>query len=138
MLFGPLWLVWHRLWWVTLGYVVIMGALDAILAALGIGAGAIVAVMALIALLMGFEASTLRRWTLSRGRWRLVGMVVAADAEAAERRFFARWTGRHDLATDPASIDRGAPPPPRPAEPPHAGPASPAVLGLFPDPGLSR
>ncbi|MGB3273597.1 MAG: DUF2628 domain-containing protein, partial [Xanthobacteraceae bacterium] len=77
--FGPVWLVWHRLWWATLGYVVIMGLLDTGLAALGIGSGAIVAVMALVALLMGFEAPTLRRWTLSRGRWRQVGMVAAAD-----------------------------------------------------------
>lgn len=130
VVFGPVWLVWHRLWWATLGYVVIMGLLDTGLAALGIGSGAIVAVMALVALLMGFEAPTLRRWTLSRGRWRQVGMVAAADEEAAERRFFARWAGRRDFETDPRSVDRGAPPPLRPAEP--------TVLGLFPDPGLSR
>jgi hypothetical protein len=136
MLLSLPWLVWHRLWWATLGYLVVSIALDVALVALGVGSGAIVIVMALLALLMGFEAATLRRWTLSRGRWRQVGMVAAADAEAAERRFFARWAGRRDLETDPVSIDRGAPPPPRPADP-HGAAARP-VLGLFPDPGLSR
>ena len=43
-----------------------------------------------IALLIGFEASTIRRWTLTRRRWKNLGFVVAEDREIAERRFFAR------------------------------------------------
>ena len=48
----------------------------------------------LIALLMGFEAASLQRWTLSRRKWRQLDIVVADDEEAAERRFFDRWTAR--------------------------------------------
>ena len=132
------WLLWHGLWIATLGYVVFTLALDVTLTTVGIGAGSIIVVMLLIALLMGFEASTLRRWTLSRGRWRQVGMVAASNEEAAERRFFAHWSGRRDLETDPASIDRGAPPPLRSSEPRHHGLPSNSVLGLFPDPGAMR
>jgi hypothetical protein len=39
---------------------------------------------------------------------------VADDEEAAERRFFDRWTARQrGLASDQFAIDRGAPPPTR-------------------------
>ncbi len=50
---------------------------------------AVVAV--LVALLVGFEAASLRRWTLTRRGWTDHGVVVADDVEAAERRFFDAW-----------------------------------------------
>ena len=45
----------------------------------------------LIALLVGMEAASLRRWTLNRRRHRNLGVVVGDDPEVAERRFFRRW-----------------------------------------------
>jgi hypothetical protein len=48
----------------------------------------------LLALLLGFEAASLQRWTLSRRNWRQLDIVVADDEEAAERRFFDRWTAK--------------------------------------------
>src|SRR5216684_3389140 len=45
----------------------------------------------LFAVLVGLEASSLRRWTLTRRGWNDLGIVVADDLEAAERRFFAAW-----------------------------------------------
>ena len=48
----------------------------------------------LLALLMGFEAASLRRWTVSRRNWRQLDIVVADDEETAERRFFDRWTAK--------------------------------------------
>ena len=48
----------------------------------------------LIALLIGFEAATLWRWTLARRGWTQIGFVVGDDAEAAEQRFFAGWIAR--------------------------------------------
>ncbi len=58
------------------------------LIALGAGRGAILFADLLIAILMGFEAASLQRWTLSRRNWRQLDIVVADDAESAERRFF--------------------------------------------------
>ena len=88
--------------------------------ALGAGRGAIFAVDVLIAILMGFEAASLRRWTLSRRNWRQLDIVVADDEESAERRFFDRWTARQrGLANDQWAIDRGA----AAADPQHSGPA---------------
>ncbi len=46
----------------------------------------------LIALLVGFEAGSLRRWSLRR--WINRGIVVAHNREAAEHRFFDRWGGQ--------------------------------------------
>ena len=49
----------------------------------------------LIALLIGFEAATLRRWTL-RNADAIVGVVVGRDQEDAERRFFDAWVKGED------------------------------------------
>lgn len=142
-LLGPLWLAWHRLWLALLGYVAVMVGIAALLLQLNAGAGARFAVMLLIALLMGFEAASLRRWTVSRRKWRQLDVVVADDAETAERRFFDRWASREGNAgNDPRAVDRGAPPPTRDnpggahSQPPSAPRSD--IIGLFPQPGASR
>ena len=48
----------------------------------------------LIALLVGLEAGTLRRFTLTRRGWKNVGVVSGDDLEDAERRFFDAWLRR--------------------------------------------
>ena len=53
-----------------------MIALDVVLAQLGVGRMAIFVANVLVALLMGLEAASLRRWTLSRGKWRQLDIVV--------------------------------------------------------------
>src|SRR3954454_16559167 len=69
-LLGPLWLAWHRLWLALLGYVAGMVGIAVALSWLHAGAGARFTVMLLIALLMGFEAASLWRLTVSRRKWR--------------------------------------------------------------------
>jgi len=139
-----IWLAWHRLWLALIGWIVVSVAVQLGMAALGAGRAAIVIADLLIALLTGFEAASLHRWTLSRRKWRQVDIVVADDAEAAERRFFDRWTAsQRGLVNDPYSVDRGAPPPTRniPGQPfsrpppllPQGG-----IIGLFPEPGGSQ
>ena len=137
-----IWLIWHRLWLALLGYVLLSVAAEVALSMLGAGSGTRMVVMLLFALLMGFEAASLRRWTLSRRKWHQVDIVVADDEESAERRFFDRWTARHDLLSDRAGTDRGAPPPTRniPGQPfsrPPSG-SREEIIGLFPQPGASR
>src|SRR5262245_45074141 len=65
-LLGPLWMLWHRLWLVLLGYIVIEIVLYVGLTFAGAPEGARALASFLVALLVGLEASTLRRWTLSR------------------------------------------------------------------------
>ena len=97
----------------------------------------------LLALLMGFEAASLRRWTLSRRNWRQVDIVVAEDRETAERRFFDRWTAsQRGLSNDQPAVERGGPPPTRDIQGQSFSRPPPLprseIIGLFPEPGGSR
>ncbi|HEY0330554.1 MAG TPA: DUF2628 domain-containing protein [Rhodopseudomonas sp.] len=129
---GPFWLLYHRLWLALAGYVALNVVATAVLSAAQADAGSRLAVMLLIALLMGLEAASLRRWTLSRRGWRQLDLVVADDEETAERRFFDRWASAPRVE-DYRPVERGAPPPTR-------SPSSlqPDIFGLFPRPGSSR
>jgi len=140
--FGPVWLVWHRLWLALIGWVIAVIAIDVGMARLGAGGTAIFLADVMIALLMGFEASSIRRWTLSRRNWRQLDIVVAGNEEKAERRFFDRWAARQRFLNDQTAVDRGAPPPTRdiPGQPFSKPPPLPQneIIGLFPEPGASR
>jgi hypothetical protein len=143
MIFGPLWLLWNRLWLATIGWIIAVIALDLVLAKLGVGRGAIFFGNVLVALLMGLEAASLQRWTLSRRNWRQLDTVVGDDEETAERRFFDRWTaGKRGVSVDPQSVERGGPPPTRdvPGQPFSRPPSLPqgGIIGLFPEPGGQR
>jgi len=140
---GVIWLIWNRLWLALIGWVAVTLAIDVGMAALGATSGAILFVDLLLALLMGFEAASLQRWTLSRRKWRQLDIVVADDEESAERRFFDRWTAKQrGLSNDQWAVDRGAPPPTRniPGQPFSKPPPLPqgGIIGLFPEPGGSR
>jgi hypothetical protein len=139
---GPVWLIYRRLWLALVGYIVLSIVAAVSLSWLHAGFGTRSVVMLLIAILMGMEAASLRRWTLSRGKWRQLDIVVADDEEAAERRFFDRWTMKQTVDLDQSAIERGAPPPTRtvPGQPFSQPPPMPRgdIIGLFPQPGGSR
>jgi hypothetical protein len=129
-LLGPIWMLIHRLWLVLIGYIAVNVALAGLLHVLNAGEAPHFAATALLALLVGFEAGTLRRFSLRK--WKTVGVVVAGDSESAERRFFARWVAREPVT--PAAK-------PAPAMPPpvlRGAPSPEHVIGLFPEPGGSR
>jgi len=144
LVFGPLWLVWNRLWLATIGWIIVTIALHLGLTELGVGRTTIWSVDVMVALLMGLEAASLQRWTFSRGRWHQLDIVVADDEESAERRFFDRWAAAQRGASyDPLTVDRGGPPPTRtvPGQP-FSKPPPPlpqgGIIGLFPEPGAPR
>jgi hypothetical protein len=140
-LLGPLWLLWHRLWLALVGWIVVVIGLDLALRRAGVGSAATFAIDLLFALLMGLEAASLQRWTLSWRNWRQVDLVVADSQESAERRFFDRWAGEaRGLRNDQTAVDRGGPPPTREVEgQAYSRPPQPdQIIGLFPDPGASR
>jgi Protein of unknown function (DUF2628) len=123
--FSVLWMLWHRLWLVLIGFVVLVTAVAVALAALGASSWASATVGFLLAILLGIEASTLRRWTLARRGWSQIGVVVADDRELAERRFFDAW-----IAGEPPSpLSMASPPSVRMTNPRDD------VIGLFPHPG---
>ena len=131
-LLAPLWLLIHRLWLAFGIYVVGYGLITAALVLLRVPASAQFVTGLLIALLVGFEASSIWRWTLARRRWAILGFVIGEDAEIAERRFFGEWS-KHSANTSPVSSE------PKYSTPVRRGPPSPSdVLGLFPEPGAQR
>jgi hypothetical protein len=131
-LFGPLWMLWHRLWLVLVMYLVADAAIYAALWALGLSGAVKFAVAVLIAILVGCEAGTLRRWSLRR-RWTNVGLVVAPNQETAERRFFESWSAAASTAGTTASPPP-APPPSAFVSPRAPQSSAPDVIGLFPQP----
>jgi hypothetical protein len=131
-LFGPLWMLWHRMWLVLIGYILVLGWLETVVRLVGGSAGIGAAISFLISLLVGFEAGTLRRFTLSRRGWNTIGVVSGDDLEDAERRFFDEWVRR---AVVPPPTPVTAPPP---APMPRTTQQAPQVVGLFPEPGASR
>jgi|SRR5262245_19692243 len=134
-LLAPVWLLLHRLWLAFIVYVVGYALVGIGFAALRASSNTYLIVGLLIALLVGFEASSIWRWTLARRGWTTLGFVIGEDAEIAERRFFGEWSKR--VSNNPAN-------PSAPAEPSYSKPARrgtpspPDVIGLFPEPGAQR
>jgi hypothetical protein len=127
-LLAPVWMLWHRLWLVLGGYVLVTAAITAALRFAGAASDGRMLVGALVMLLVGLEAPSLRRWTLLRNGWREVGTVVGDNRESAERRFFDRYVvleTTHEMETALAASQ----------PPPLARHAAPDVVGLFPQPG---
>jgi hypothetical protein len=108
-LFAPLWMLVHRLWWALLGYVVLSALLQGVEMALGLDENTAGLPVFALNLLVGFEADTLRRWTLDRKGWRTLGTVSGRNIEECERRFFDGWLPSQPIITPSG----GATAPPR-------------------------
>ncbi len=125
---APLWMLRHRLWLVFTFFIAGVAALEIALRLAGIGEPARAAIVFLLLLLVGLEASSLRRWTLGLRGWRNLGVVVGDNLESAERRFMS------------AFVERARAPAASPKAPPAAilrmpADTAPGIIGLFPEPG---
>jgi hypothetical protein len=129
LLFGPIWMLRHRMWLVLIGYVAVVAALSAVLHFTGL-ARVGPAVWTLLALLTGFEAGTLQRFTLRRRGFSNIGVVVGDDLELAERRFFDAWVRKSSPGETSARGQTSTAGPQMPHPDSH-------ILGLFPEPGAS-
>jgi hypothetical protein len=130
-LLAPFWMLRHRLWLAFVAYVIVAVALLVGLRFIAASAALTIVVSLLLAVLVGFEAATLRRFALSRRGWRNVGIVVGDDLELAERRFFDAWVYKSSVEkTNPGP---GAPPPAWGA--PLSRRTASDVIGLFPQSG---
>ncbi len=127
---GPIWMLFHRLVLVLIVWLVIVFALGLAMRLLGVPSGTAAVVFFLFALLIGLEGSSLQSWTLQRRGWREIGIVVADELEAAERRFFNELRDRDPVGFGTsmqgrlAMLDRAQ------------GGAD--VIGLFPEPRGNR
>jgi hypothetical protein len=133
-IFSFLWFFAHRLWLAGLMVLVAAAALGALLQWLRVGPAATFLAAFLLALLIGLEANSLRRWTLARRRRPAIDAVGARDLEEAETKSFARWLGERSGAGHSGLA----------AQRPQALPATSlhgrgeAVIGLFPEAERAR
>ncbi len=129
-LFFPLvWLLWHRLWWATLGWLLAVVGIEVLGRFAGETVAGIVAVV--FAVWFALVARDIRRWTLERNGRPAVAAVEADRRDEAERRFFDAWLAGAP-ATAPAPLAPGSPPRPLPR---NRAPVAEAPFGLFPAPG---
>src|SRR5579863_7262030 len=129
MLFTALWMARYRMWLILVLYLVIVGLIETALRLAGVGIAGIALVGFAIALLVGLESATLRRFALRRHGFRDVGIVSGEDLEDAERRFFDSWVG--------AAAEQRSPPPAASRGPPVPPSYSPDIVGLFPEAGAN-
>ena len=90
-LFGPLWFLAKRLWLAALLYVVLTLVVTFGLYAIGFSGRALNWMLMAVALIAGFEAPSVQRWTLERRGWSFIGPVVGRSYGECERRFFDAW-----------------------------------------------
>ena len=125
-IFGPFWLMRHRVWRWLLLYVALLAGAALGLHALGVSEIALTPIELLLALFLGLEGQALRRAALERRGFKLVDIVSAPKSEEGERLFFARWLGEQAQPARPAFV----------AAPSSARQTD--VLGLFPESGGPR
>jgi uncharacterized protein DUF2628 len=135
LLATPLWMLRYRMWLELIAYLGLVAGITFGLDRLGIGNSAGPAVALLLSLLVGLEASSLRRWKLARRGFENLGVVIGEDLDIAERRFFDGWVaqGRRPVTPPaPSPFDPQAAEPPRSSGEQRAAPAD--IVGLFPQP----
>ncbi len=118
-LLGPFWLIWTRAWLALLTWVLLQISLAYLVHAqiLPIMAESFIAFI--VALCLGFEASTLRRHALVRRGFRMMDLVQESRLAEAERRFFARWSFQDQKSSTETSTVN----------------TTPNFVGLFPSAG---
>ena len=127
MLLTPFWMLRYRMWLELIAYLLLLAIVIYATERFGIGDSAGPWVATLLSVLVGLEASSLRRWKLARRGFENLGVVVGEDLEDAERRFFDRWfaQGGRPMAPPPSA--------PSPFDRP-ASATSGDIIGLFPQP----
>ncbi|HEV2541133.1 MAG TPA: DUF2628 domain-containing protein [Methylobacterium sp.] len=124
--FTVLWFVRHRLWLAALLVLAGLVALAFAGRALALSPFAALVITVLASLLIGLEASSLRRWTYGRRGKPARDAVIAGSHEEAELKAAARWL---DAESTPGIATVGAAAPAATRLPQRR---DDAVIGLFP------
>lgn len=105
-LFGPFWMLAHRLWWPLLAYVVASVCLQLVqwLTAVGPNWGMLAGIA--LNVLVGLEAGAIRAWSLDRRDWRNLGSVTGKTLAECERRFMESWLPTQPIITPSTSAGR--------------------------------
>ena len=93
----PLWLALNKLWVALLIYALIATAVSLVLKAMGVDPSLIALINLAANIVIGFEADSIKRWTLGRRGWDEVGTVTGKNRAECERRFFDGWLVQQPL-----------------------------------------
>jgi hypothetical protein len=131
--FPLLWFLANRMWLPLLGYLALSIGVSFLAQGLGLSDGAVFPIALALGLLIGFEANTLRRWSLSRKGYSIVAIGSGATRDECERRIYQKIVG---AAGQPAISERvsGAPSGTAPIPMQKTSEGSRAIVGLFPGP----
>ena len=94
--FGPLWLLRHRLWLAFAGWLAAILVMWAASYWFGLANSAVFWAYLAIAVLIGLEAGMLRSASLRRRGFALADIVASESRDHAERIFYARWLAGPD------------------------------------------
>ena len=103
----PFWMIANGLWLALVAYLAALIGIELVVWSLGIGQQAAAWIMIALHLLIGFESDAIRRWTLLRNGYDLMGTVSGRTHDECERRFVEAW-----LHERPYTVARPVPPPP--------------------------
>lgn len=134
LFFPILWQLYHAMWIVLVGFIVIVGAVQAGVIALGLDDGVAVMTTFVLSGVFALLANDLRRWSLARRGYRLVELVSGRDRAECENKFFTHWLAAQGPQADapPKAVKRTKP---APAAPGKSSSGGEDVIGLFPEPG---
>ncbi len=93
----PLWLALNKLWVALLIYALVATAISLVLKSVGVDPSLITLINLAANIVIGFEADSIKRWTLGRRGWDEVGTVTGKNRAECERRFFEGWLVQQPL-----------------------------------------
>ncbi len=96
-LLTPFWLIANQMWLVLIAYLFGIIAISSGLSLIGVPPVWIALIEIAVNILIGFEADSLKRWTLDRKGWQMVGTVSGRNSSECERRFFESWLPRQPV-----------------------------------------
>jgi len=102
LVFPMLWLLFHRMWLVLLAFVGVVAVVNVGFVSIGLSEAVAGWATLAITLLFALNANDLRRWTLERRGFELVGVVSGRNRDECEIRFFDNWDGTEPQATESA------------------------------------
>ncbi len=92
--FGPLWALWHRMWFAALGLLAGLVLVKIVVDLIGADPVSTGAITLGVMTLVGFGANDARGQALRAHGWRQAGIAAGRDREGALLRFFDAQTGQ--------------------------------------------
>ncbi|MGL4397768.1 MAG: DUF2628 domain-containing protein [Hyphomicrobium sp.] len=101
--FPPLGLIAKQLWLPLVGYIAVSAVLVWLLSALGLNEAWSTLLIMALNIYLGFEISSLERFSLDNAGWRMLGAVSGRNIGECERRFLEDWLPAQPIITSGGS-----------------------------------